>query len=112
MAKFKYPAECVGAHGGGCVGPGRAPPALYPPCWASSIGAPYALAPLVPHGLATDLPQVLAPNVKPGIWFHDLPALATLRGTIAAVDVGTTPAGSQLAARNGAPTLGLLGPVP
>ena len=44
------------------------------------------LALLAPHGLATDPPQVLAPEVKPGIWFHDLPALATLRGTVAAVD--------------------------
>ena len=49
------------------------------------------------HGLATDPPQVLAPNVKPGIWFHDLTALATLRGTIAAVDAGTTPAGMAMA---------------
>ena len=49
------------------------------------------------HGVATDPPQVLAPNVKPGIWFHDLPELATLRGTIAAVHAGTTPAGMAMA---------------
>ena len=55
------------------------------------------LALLVPHGLATDPPQVLAPNVKPGIWFHDLPVLATLSGTIAAVDAGTTPEGMAMA---------------
>ena len=30
-----------------------------------------------------------APEVKPGIWFHDLPALATLHGTVAAVDAET-----------------------
>ena len=42
-----------------------------------------------PHGLTTDPPQVLAPEVKPGIWFHDLPVLATLRSTVAAVDAGT-----------------------
>ena len=49
------------------------------------------------HGLATDPPQVLAPKVKPGIWFHDLPALATLRGTIAAVDATITPASIAMA---------------
>ena len=38
-------------------------------------------------------PQVLAPKAKPGIWFHDLPALATRLGTIIAVDAGTTLAG-------------------
>ena len=54
------------------------------------------LALLAPHGLATDLPQVLASKSKPGIWFHDLPALSTLRGTIAAVDAGTTPAGMAM----------------
>ena len=58
---------------------------------------------LAPHSLATDPPQVLAPNVKPGIWFHDLPAPATLRGRIAAVDAGTTLAGMAMAgvAENG-----------
>ena len=40
---------------------------------------------------------MLAPNAEPGIWFHDLLALATLRGTIAAVDAGTTPAGMAMA---------------
>ena len=55
------------------------------------------LALLAPHGLATDPPQVLAPNVKPGIWLHDLLALATLRGTIATVDAGATPAGMAMA---------------
>ena len=56
------------------------------------------LALLAPHGLATrppPPPRVLAPNVKPGISFHDVPALATLRGTIAAVDAGTTLAGMR-----------------
>ena len=52
---------------------------------------------LAPHGLATDPPQVLAPEVKPGIWFHDLPALATPRSTVAAVDAGTTQAGMAMA---------------
>ena len=40
---------------------------------------------------------MLAPEVQPGIWFHDLPALATLRGTVAAVDAGTTQAGVAMA---------------
>ena len=55
------------------------------------------LALVAPHGLAIDPPQVLAPNAEPGIWFHDMPALATLRGTIAVVDAGTTPAGMAMA---------------
>ena len=55
------------------------------------------LALLAPHGLTTDAPQVLTPKVEPGIWFQDLPALATLRGTSAAVDAGTTPAGMAMA---------------
>ena len=61
------------------------------------------LALLAPHGLATDLLRVLAPKIKQGIWFHDLPVLASLRGTIAAVDAGTTPAGMAMAgvARSG-----------
>ena len=46
---------------------------------------------------------MLAPKVQPGIWFHDLPALATLCATIAAGDAGTTPAGMAMAgvAQNG-----------
>ena len=55
------------------------------------------LALLAPHGLATDPPQVLVPNAEPGMWFHDLPALATLCGTIAAVDAGTKQAGMAMA---------------
>ena len=55
------------------------------------------LALLAPHGRATDPPHVLAPEVQPGIWVHDLPALATLRGTFAAVDAGATRAGMSMA---------------
>ena len=40
---------------------------------------------------------MLAPNAEPGIWFHDLLVLATLRGTIAVVDAGTTLAGMAMA---------------
>ena len=53
--------------------------------------------PLPPGSLATDPPRVLAPEVKPGIWFHDMLARATLRGTVAAVDAGTTQAGMAMA---------------
>ena len=51
----------------------------------------------MPHGRATDPPRALAPKVEPGIWFHDLPALATLRSTVAAVDARTTQAGVAMA---------------
>ena len=40
---------------------------------------------------------MLAPNAEPGMWFHDLPALATLHRTITAVDAGMTPAGMAIA---------------
>ena len=107
VAKFKSPTECV-AHG--CLGHPHKGPLYYSPGTAGTVPAelqrPYeptsvstmgTLALLAPHGLATDPPQVLAPHVKPGIWFHYLPALATLRGTITAVDAGTTPAGMAMA---------------
>ena len=53
---------------------------------------------LAPHSVATIPPQGLAPNAEPSMRFHDLPALATLCGTIAAVDAGTTPAGMAMEA--------------
>ena len=40
---------------------------------------------------------MLAPEIKPGIWFHNLLALATLRGTVAAVDAGTMQVGMAMA---------------
>ena len=107
VAKFKYPVECV-AHR--CPGhPNKGPlcyslgmagtvPTVLGPALRTHLREHHGdLALLVPPGLATDPPQVLAPEVKPGIWFHDLPALATLRGTVAAVDAGTTPAGVAMA---------------
>ena len=107
VAKFKSPAECV-AHrcpGHPHKGPlyyslstaGTVPAELYPALQTHLREHHGDLALLAPHGLATDPQQVLAPNVKPDIWFHDLPALATLRGTIAAVDAGTTPARMAMA---------------
>ena len=108
VAKFKYPAECV-AHR--CLGPpykgplyyslntvGTLPAELHPAMKTLLHEHHGDLALLAPHGLATPPPPpVLAPNTEPGIWFHDLPALATLRGTIAAVYAGTTPAGMAMA---------------
>ena len=107
VAKFKYPAERV-AHR--CPRhPNKGPlyyslgtvgtvPAELDPALRTHLREHHGdLALLASHGLATDPPQVLAPKVKPGIWFHDLPALATLRGTVAAVDAGTTPAGMAMA---------------
>ena len=100
VAKFKYPAECV-AHK--CPGHPKKGPLYYSLGTAGTVPAELGpalrthlcehhgdLALLAPHGLATDPPQVLAPEVKPGIWSHDLPALATLRGTVAAVGARTT----------------------
>ena len=55
------------------------------------------MALLAPHGQATEPPQVLAPEARPCIWFHDLPALATLRDTIVAVDAGATGVGMTMA---------------
>ena len=109
VAKFKYPAECV-AHR--CPGhphkgllyyslntAGTKPAELYPAVKSHLREHHGDLALLAPHSVATDPPPPAraGPNVKPGIWFHDLAALATLRGTIAAVNAGTTPAGMAMA---------------
>ena len=107
VAKSKYPAECV-AHR--CPGhPNKGPlyyslntagtvPAELDPALRTNLQEHHGdLALLAPHGRATDPPQVLAPEVKPGIWFHDLPALATLRGAVAAMDAGTTHASMTMA---------------
>ena len=106
MAKFKYPAVCA-AHrcpGHPCKGPlyyslhtvGTLPAELH---WAHKMHLREHhgdLALFVPHGMATDPPKVLAPKTECGIWFHDLPALATLRGTIVALGVGATTAGMAM----------------
>ena len=43
------------------------------------------------HTTGPPTPQnVLVPKAQPGMWFHDLPALATLCGTVLAVDAGAT----------------------
>ena len=107
VAKFKYTARCV-AHkcpGHPYEGPlyyplhtvGTLPAELHPALMTHLREHHGDLALLAPHGLATEPPQVLAPKTEPGISFHDLPALATLHGTIVAVDAGATPAGMAMA---------------
>ena len=107
VAKFKYPAECS-AHK--CPGHPNKWPLYYSLDTVGTLPAELSLAvhthlrehhgdlaPRVPHGRATDPPHVLAPEVQPGIWFHDLPVLATLRGTASAVDAGATRADMSMA---------------
>ena len=55
------------------------------------------LALFAPHRLATEPPGVLAPKTRPEIWFHGMPAVATVRSTIIAVDGGATQAGVAMA---------------
>ena len=113
VAKFTYPAECV-AHR--CLGHPKTGPLYYLLGTAGTV--PAELSPalqthfreyhgdpaLLPrHGPANDPPQVVAPEVKPGIRFHDLLASATLRGTVAALDAETKQPGMAMAgvARSG-----------
>ena len=107
VAKFKYPGECV-VHkcpGHRNKGPlcylldtaGAVPVELGPPLHTHLQVHHGGLALLAPHGRATDPPHVLAPEVWPDIWFHDLPALATLRGIVAAVGAPPTRAGMAMA---------------
>ena len=78
VAKFKYPAECV-AHR--CPGHPNKGPLYYSLGTARTVAAELGLALrthlreyhgdlalLAPRGLATDHPQVLAPEVNPGIF--------------------------------------------
>ena len=107
MALFKYPVECV-AHK--CPGHPNKGPLYYSLDTVGTVPAELHqalrthlrehhgdLALLAPHGRATDPPNVLVPKAQPGIWFHDLPALATLRGTVVAVDAGATRGGMAMA---------------
>ena len=107
VAHFKYPEGCM-AHK--CPGHPTKGPLYYSLDTMGTVPAElhHALnthlrehhgdvALLAPHGRATDPPNVLVPKAQPGIWFHDLPALATLRGTVVAVDTGTTRGGMAMA---------------
>ena len=107
VAHFQYPAECVAPM---CPGHPHKGPLYYSLNTVGTLPAELHqalrthlrehhgdMALLAPHGRATDHPRLLAPEVRPGIWFHDLPALATLRGTVVAVDAGATRAGMTMA---------------
>ena len=107
MALFKYPVECV-AHK--CPGHPSKGPLYYSLDTVGTVPAELHqalrthlrehhgdLALLAPHSRATYPPNVLVPKAQPGIWFHDLPALATLRGTVVAVDAGATRGGMAMA---------------
>ena len=107
VARFKYPAECV-AHK--CPGHPHKGPLYYSLDTVGTVPAELHqalrthlrehhgdMALLAPHGRATDPPRVMAPETRPGVWFHDLPALATLRGSVVAVDAGATQAGMAMA---------------
>ena len=107
VARFQYPAECM-AHK--CPGHPHKGPLLHSLDTVGSVPAELHqalrthlrehhgdMALLAPHGRATSPPRVLAPETRPGVWFHDLPALATLRGSVVAVDAGATQAGMAIA---------------
>ena len=107
VARFQYPAECM-AHK--CPGHPHKGPLYYSLDTVGTVPAELHqalrtrlrehhgdMALLAPHGQATDPPRVLAPETRPGVWFHDLPALATLRGSVVAVDAGATQAGMAMA---------------
>ena len=107
VARFQYPAECM-AHK--CPGHPHKGPLYYSLDTVGTVPAELHqalrthlrehhgdMALLAPHGRATSPPRVLAPETRPGVWFHDLPALATLRGSVVAVDAGATQAGMAMA---------------
>ena len=107
VARFRYQAESM-AHK--CPGHPHKGPLYYPLDTVGSVPAELHqalrthlrkhhgdMALLAPHGRATSPPRVLAPETRPGVWFHDLPALATLRGSVVAVDAGATQAGMAMA---------------
>ena len=54
-------------------------------------------ATLHPHRAPKASPMYPQPRTEPGIWFHDLPLLATIQGAIVATNTGTTPVGIKRA---------------
>ena len=106
MEQFTYATECV-AHR--CLGHPNKGPLSYSLSTVGTVPTELCvvlkthlrehhgdLALVAPQDLATDTPKVLAPNDEPHIRFHDLLALTTLRGTIGALNAGTTPAGMAM----------------
>ena len=97
VARFKYPVDSVAHKCPGYLikGPlyysldtgGMVPAELHESLCIHLRGHHGDVALLAPHSRATGPPDVLAPKAKPGIWFHALPALATLRGTVVAVEL-------------------------
>ena len=74
-------------------GAGGAPPSpVHPP-----QGAPWGPGPPGATQRGHRPPNVLVPKAQPGIWFHDLQALDTLRGTVVAVDAGAKRGGMAMA---------------
>ena len=64
----------------------RASPGLaHPP-----QGAPWGHGPFGATRPGDQPPKSAGPRDSQGVWFHDVPALATLRGNVVAVDAGTT----------------------
>ena len=84
VARFQYPAECM-AHK--CPGHPHKGPLYYSLDTVGTMPAELHqalrthprehhgdMAVLAPHGRATSPPRVLAPETRPGVWSHDLPA--------------------------------------
>ena len=53
--------------------------------------------PLRPHKAPTTAPQYMRARAELGLWFHELPPLATIRGAVLATDAGATLAGMAMA---------------
>ena len=101
VALFKYPTRCLTHQ---CAGhPHRGPlyMALHTPgALPSELGPALHThlrehfgghATLHPRWAPEAAPMYLRPRTESGIWFHDLPPLARIRGAIVATDAGTTP---------------------
>ena len=103
VAQLRYPTRCP-AHkcqGHPHRGPlymalhaQRAPPSELGPALRTHLREHFGgHAMLHPHKAPTAAHVYLQPRTDLGIWFHDLPPLATICGAIVATDASTTPAG-------------------